>query len=119
MDQPVKIDGPTVRMGGRDLVLAPLNFRQLRVTLKEAIQNLQAPDVDVRMDSIELIIHGSLSRNYPDMTLDEVRDLIDMQNVWSLVQAILEIAGLKKAQELADEQGDQQGPPLGNTSTGT
>jgi hypothetical protein len=105
-------------MGGQDFILAPLNFRQLRVTLKQEIENLRSEDIDVRLGAFEKVIHGSLSRNYPDITLEQVQEMLDMSNIFEVTTAVMRTSGLTKSN--ADEGGASGTDPLnGNLSTGT
>jgi hypothetical protein len=116
MNQP-KIDGHPVRMAGQDWILAPLNFRQLRVTLKQAFVDLQSSDTEARFNAFEQIVHASLSRNYPDLTIEQVEEMLDMSNVMEVVDAVMNISGM--ARRAAGGTPDATDPSIGTPFTGT
>lgn len=90
---PGKIPGTELNLGGRVLVLAPLNLDQVQA-FDEKISGLGG-DVPLR-DAINAavpIIHASLSRNYPDMTVDDVRGLLDVGNFRQALEAVVASSG--------------------------
>ena len=96
---PGKIPGTRVNLGGQDYILAPLNLFQVE-TLHEQILQLNAPSDNMRENierSLPLIL-ASLQRNYPDITLDELRNLIDLGNFAACTRAVVEISGYAPAQ---------------------
>ena len=112
------IDGQKVRMGGRDWILAPLNFYQLRVSLKSDLDNLRNPDTESRLDSFERIIHGSLERNYPGMTIEDTQRLLDMGNIELVVAAVMAASGMIRSLSSGAEVA-QSDPSTGTQSTGS
>jgi hypothetical protein len=112
----VKYDGRKVRMGGQDWVLAPLNLRQIRTTLKDAIGDLQGADTEKRLTAFVNIIHGSLSRNYPDITMEQVEEMLDTGNIGAVVEAVMNTSGLVRTASGGTASED---PSPGTTFTGT
>jgi hypothetical protein len=52
-------------------------------------------------------LHAALGRNYPDMTREEVADMIDLENMQEVMTCAMDIAGLKrKALEASTGGGD-------------
>lgn len=52
-------------------------------------------------------LHAALGRNYPDMTREEVADLIDLENMQEAMTCAMDISGLKrKALEASTGGGD-------------
>lgn len=87
---PGKIPGTSVNLGGHELVLAPLNLDQL-TELSPSIEALGKQDTLAQNIERGLpIIHASLLRNYPEMTLDDVRALVDVGNVGPAFAAIMQ-----------------------------
>jgi hypothetical protein len=85
---PGKIPGQVVNLGGHDLVLAPLTIEQIE-KLGPQIDTLGVGDKTLS-ELVELaapIILLSVNRNYPDMTLAELRGLLDVGNVRQAAEA--------------------------------
>jgi hypothetical protein len=101
------IDGTTVRMGGVDYVVAPLNFRQVRALQSKITTLGQIAGVvsDEQMSAIIEITKAALSRNYPEITVEQVEDMIDLGNAGKVIGAIMGVSGLEK------KAGETQGNP--------
>lgn len=91
---PGQIPGTRLNLGGIEFVLAPLNLNQLEA-LHELITQLGTASNDMRenMSRALPLIHASLLRNYPDMTVDDVRAIIDLGNFSAASKAVVEISG--------------------------
>lgn len=96
------IPGVIVEMGGTEYTIPPLNFSAIKklssklATLKDMGEGL--PD-DEQIDTMIEIIHLAVKRNYPDVTVDEVADMLDMSNAMQAVGAIMSGSGFKAAGE--------------------
>ncbi len=94
------IDGVVVRMGGRDWTVPPLSFKQLRglqpqLELLAKLAGTASPrDIGVISD----IVLAALSRNYPEITLDEVEAVLDLGNAGRVITAILTGSGLSRGE---------------------
>jgi hypothetical protein len=86
------IDGKTVHMAGTDWVIPPLNFKALR-RFRDELGTMTAEALAGSGKIIE-IIHAAMQRNYPDLTLEHVEDMVDMGNVMEVTEAVLAISGL-------------------------
>jgi hypothetical protein len=96
------IDGVTVRMGGADWVIPPLNFRllrklQTRLADLTALGRSGAPTADV-MDAVVDLVHPAMQRNYPEITREQVEDMLDMGNMGPTIQAIMGASGVVQTQ---------------------
>lgn len=89
-------DGATVRMGGRDWTVPPLTFRQLRRLQPqlERLARINAAATPEQIGAVSEIVQAALSRNYPDITVDEVEDMLDLGNAGRVIAAILSSSGL-------------------------
>ena len=88
----LKTPGKEVVLGGRKLIIAPLNFAALKQH-REAFANMTAgglPDMEL-VCQLSLL---SLQRNYPEMTLDEVEEIIDYGNLFEVWEALLNITAM-------------------------
>ena len=90
MSEP-KFEGVKMKLGGVEYIIPALSIRQIR-GLQENIQTLRFDDYD----GMTKIIHKAVTRNYPDMTIGELSDLVDMNNVLEITEAVTNISGLKK-----------------------
>ena len=99
------IEGKIVRLGTTDYVVPALNFKRIK-QLKEDLQHLSMADPKGALDETQVeasitIIHSALTRNYPDLTRDDVEDLVDLKNLAEIMSAIMGQSGLVKSGETA------------------
>lgn len=50
-------------------------------------------------------VHAALRRNYPDMTRDEVGELVDLSNMQEVMACTMDMAGLKRKALEAEKGG--------------
>ena len=84
-------------MGGKQYVIPSLSVKQARA-LWEKIRNLNRGITEENYpekskDGAE-VIHAALSRNYPDLTVDQVEDLVDMRNIAKILLIIAGQSGI-------------------------
>lgn len=87
----------TVKIGKRSLVASPLTLGQLKelhADLERAkdFRPTAAPEV---IDSMARILHASLSRENPKLTLQEVEDAVDTETFLPIWRVIMGISGLE------------------------
>ncbi|WP_423396025.1 hypothetical protein [Burkholderia sp. LMG 21824] len=92
------IDGVSVVLAGRTFVIPPLNFKLLQ-TLAEPLAVVNkggsfVSDPETRAAFVTVIL-ASINRNYPDVTNDQLLDLLDVANAQSAMLALLGISGFK------------------------
>ena len=99
--------GQWVRFGGEEYKVAPLNFKslqELQPELSKIMEAKGASELPVGLlSSCSKLVHAALSRNYPELTLDAVSEMLDMDNFNIAVRAVVSAAGI------------QEGPPAGET----
>lgn len=114
-----KIKGITVTLGGTDFVVPPLNFKSLQ-SLQTRLAGFSG---GTDPESIQLVADAALhalKRNYPDMTADALGDILDLGNMQGVMEAVMDVSGLRrKSIETAAGQGDDSPPSSGTTSTPT
>jgi hypothetical protein len=98
---------------GKEYVIAPLTLGALE-DLQDAISsvgdNLDQATITTMID----VAHASLSRNYPEMTRDEVRELIDIENMGDVFRSCMDVSGLKRrALEIAETGEPKAANPRG------
>ncbi len=93
-------DSVTVKLGGKEFEVLPLSFKAVRQLKPQLTQlaNMDSVPTDEQITAITDIVHRALSRNYPDITRDEIEDLIDLGNVRHVIPAIMGVSGLIKGE---------------------
>ena len=95
---PGKSPGTAVNLGGREFVLAPLNLFQIEA-LEATIAQLG--NNSGLKESLELsipLVLASMQRNYPDVTADDVRGLLDLGNFMAVTKSIITSSGYAPAE---------------------
>jgi hypothetical protein len=90
-----RFEGVKITLGGREFVVPPLNFKSLRKFLPH-IQAVQTEsDPEKMMDLYEEILQSALARNYPEITKEELDEVLDFSNIQEVFAAIMGASGLK------------------------
>lgn len=90
----------TVRVKGREIEFAdgskltvpPLSLASVE-TLQERLANYKGGmgDVSLVIDAL----HASLVRNYPEMTRQQVAELVDIANMQDVMFAVMNVSGMQ------------------------
>lgn len=114
MNQQVKFAGVEVRVGQKTYIVPPLSFRQLR-ELKDKISKLRPGVQDFDDDTLDAfvdVIQAALSRNYPEVTREDLENDIDLGNVTDLVLAVTNTSGLVPKTNISVQGGGEDSAPL-------
>ena len=84
-------EGVKKTIGGDEYIIPALSLSQVKA-LKDTIQKLKMDDYD----GMAAIIHAAMSRNYPEITLEKVTDILDLNNILEITEAVTNFSGLKK-----------------------
>lgn len=98
----VKIPGIKMMLGGQEYVIPPLALNAL-VQLQDRLGVFQG---GTDITSIETIIdaaHAALRRNYPDITREQVGDLVDLGNMNQVFEALMDVSGMLRKQQESGE----------------
>lgn len=82
--------GTTVMIDAQAYVFAPLSLGAIEKLLP-ALQAFNPNDVSLVID----VAHKSLKRNYPEISRDDVADLIYMDQLGEIMEAVMSVSGLK------------------------
>ena len=93
--------GTTIQIDGQPLVFAPLSLGAVEKLLP-ALQSFQPNDVGMVID----VAHKSLKRNYPDITRDDVADMLYMDQLEEVMAAVMSVSGLKNKESQEGEAGE-------------
>ena len=87
-------EGVTITIGGREFIIPPLSFKQVKA-LWPIIQEISKPEKTIvdAVDGFTQVVHAAISRNYPDVTQEEIADLLDFGNVNKIINDILGVSG--------------------------
>ena len=91
------IPGVEVAMGGETWLIPPLTLGQLRRLMPKV---RQLTEVDASMGEPQIavlveIVASALERNYPNVTFEQVENLLDLGNAGVVLNAVLTGSGLK------------------------
>ena len=90
------IAGKDVTLGGEVYTMPPCNFLGLEKYIEFSEKLPTITDQKEQMSIMAEMVLLPLKRNYPDLTLDQVKGLLDPVNVHEVIAAIVEVSGLKK-----------------------
>ena len=92
------IRGTVVTIGNTKYILPPLNINGLERharLLKAGMSGELTSEVAVeKFGELAEMIHSALRRNYPDVTLEQLKEDVDVANFDELFQAIVKTSGL-------------------------
>lgn len=104
----VRIKGVTVELNGTNYVIPPIALGALE-QLQERIGTFDGNVQDAKQISTVIdCAHAALRRNYPDMTREQVADLIDIANMGDVFAAVMDVSGLKRKEQEAAHTGEVQ-----------
>lgn len=93
----IKFDGEAMKIGDRTFVVPSLSVKQARTLWPEILElnkDISIENFPDKLDKALPIIHAALSRNYPDLTVEELGDLVDIRNFRPLMRAIAGQSGV-------------------------
>ena len=91
------IPGVAVAMGGQDWLVPPLTLGQLRRLMPKVRQltEIGASMGEAQIGVLVEIVAAALQRNYPDVTAENVENLLDLGYASAVLNAVLTGSGLK------------------------
>jgi hypothetical protein len=89
------IPGVKMQLGSQEWIVPPLNIRQLDDEgLCDKAQGIIKEGAKPDFEAAALVVHAALNRNYPDATLGQVKEMLDLGNWLGAVRAVLGRSGL-------------------------
>ncbi len=92
-------DGVCLTLGGRDFVVPALTFRQLK-TLLPRLNRLQQAGGALEPEHLDIVtdlVEAALTRNYPDLTREEIESLLTFADMGPAISAVLLGSGFARA----------------------
>jgi uncharacterized protein (DUF433 family) len=87
------IPGKDIKLGGETYTVPPLTLgalQRFQAKLTSYSGSLSAEDVQTVID----VATAALKRNYPDLTAEQVADMIDLGNIQEVFMAVMSVSGL-------------------------
>ncbi len=85
---------------GKEYLFRPLTLGDLE-DLRESLRRFESPDNPIDAEAMEVIAdlaHRSLRRSYPGMSLADAKDLLGIDMIFDVFEAVMDVAGLKRKQ---------------------
>lgn len=98
-------EGVKITMGGREWIVPALSIGQVR-RLGPDIAAVASAGDDLTPElvaGVVKIVKASISRNYPEVTDEQVEELIDLRNFRDIIAAIMGVSGLIQSGEAIGE----------------
>jgi len=97
------IQGVAVTMGRKEWIIPALSLGQIRrLTGKiEGIAKHGSMLTEQQVSDVCEIVHAALKRNYPEVTIEDVEEMVDMGNMRNVIKAVMGQAGLVPTGEAA------------------
>lgn len=90
------IEGLAINMGGQAFIVPAMTLPIIKRYMQrlEELQKTKDTSVDEYWALQYETIHAAMRRNYPDLTMDELYELVDMNNLVDVFKAIAGKSGL-------------------------
>jgi hypothetical protein len=91
--------GEWVQLGLEEYRIPPLGFaaiKDMQANL-EVLQGMTGAPTGDQMKVVAEVVHAAMRRNYPDITPEQVLDMLDLGNFQRVFGAVLGMSGYRKA----------------------
>jgi len=104
--KPTKVKGIPFEFSDCTLIIPPISLGAMEQLQDRFVGTKEDPTDPKYIGTVVDTVHAALKRNYPDMTREEVADLIDLENMQEVVACAMDVAGLKRKAFEAGQGGD-------------
>jgi len=106
-----QFEGRVVHFGGKDWIAPALTLGPIkRLTPVLARLTLAgATDPMEQLGDIVQVVHASLVRNYPELTVEQLEEVIEIPALSDVVHAVLEVSGFTVEKADPGDTGDTSG----------
>lgn len=93
------IEGKKVEMGGRVFIVPPLPMKVFRTNPEwlKAIRDLSDIPDETASAAMVGLIHAAIHRNHPEVTVDELEELLDVRTALMALAAVMDMSGFVQA----------------------
>lgn len=98
MNRHALYEGESIRIGGREYIVPGLSLGQVE-QMADRIETLSKSTDQLSKEMIQTvseICHAALSRNYPHLTLEEIKNMLDMRNMAHVLETVMGATGFVK-----------------------
>jgi hypothetical protein len=92
------IKGISVNLGGTDYIVPPLTLNAIE-QFQDQLAEYKGGIDSTSTKLVKEVVLASLKRNYPDMTLEKLGDIIDMGNISIVFNAVMGVSRLQEKGE--------------------
>lgn len=94
-------EGESIKIKGDEYIIPGLSLGQIeqfadRIAVVAAGGDKLNKEI---IQTISEIIQAALSRNYPEITLEQVKDMLDMRNMRQVFEAVMGASGFKQGNQ--------------------
>lgn len=91
MSEQIQIEGVKINLGSREFVVPPLSLKGLRELAPQwpTLQGMGDVPTGPQIDVVLGVVHSALIRNYPDLTREELEELVDLGNLPKALMAVM------------------------------
>lgn len=95
-------EGTPLPIAGVEYIIPPLSFKQLKALKGDLVRlnTAEASSSEEQQAVVLRIVHAALSRNYPELTIEKLEEMLDLGNIHEITKAIIGVNQLKKSIEL-------------------
>lgn len=97
------IKGTEVDLGGTTYIVPPLNLAALE-RFQDRLENYTGGLDRESVSFVVEVAYAAIKRNYPDMTIDQLKELIDLGNIQQVFEAVMNVSGLVARSAPAGEE---------------
>jgi hypothetical protein len=91
-----RFEGVAKTIGGVEYIIPPISLRTFK-QLQDVLELFEDGVVDAKtIDTAVTVIHAALNRNYPDITIDDVAEIVDIGNMFEIFEVVMDVSGLKR-----------------------
>lgn len=95
--------------GGRVYTIPPLSLGGLQALQGQLGELYNTSALEPATGAIVVkATHTALRRNYPDITLEDVAELVDLGNMYDVISCVLDVAGLRRKTEVEEKKQQAQ-----------
>jgi len=96
-----KHGGIWVVIGLEEYRIPPLPFGSLK-ELEGKVELISGLSLSPSPEQIEVVfacVHAAINRNYPSITLEDVKGMLDVSNFMNVLEAVMNVSGFKRAKD--------------------
>jgi len=94
----MNIPGVKLNLGGKIYVCPPLNFKSLRIIRPKLAMLTSGTSIpnEEQLDGVIDVVQLALQRNYPDITREELEEVVDLDNLKDIIAVVMGVSGLER-----------------------